>query len=78
MPDIQPFVSPVDGSVISSRSAWREHDKRHGVTNASDFTNQWAQQAKEREKVFQGLNDKQARKQAVIDAFNKLENRRRP
>lgn len=31
MPDIAPFVSPLDHSVISSRSGLRDHEKRHGV-----------------------------------------------
>ena len=29
--DVAPFVSPIDKSVISSRSHLREHEKRHGV-----------------------------------------------
>lgn len=31
MPDITPFVSPLDYSEISSRPALREHEKRHNV-----------------------------------------------
>ena len=29
--DIEPFVSPVDGSVVSSRAARREHNRRNQV-----------------------------------------------
>lgn len=31
VPDIAPFLSPVDRTVISSRSQLREHERRHGV-----------------------------------------------
>ena len=30
MPDIQPYKSMIDGSIISSRSVHREHLKQHG------------------------------------------------
>lgn len=52
MPDIEPFVSPIDGSVITGRRALEEHNKRHNVTNVADYTNEWAAKAKEREKLF--------------------------
>ena len=77
MPDIEPFISPIDGSVVSSRSRWREHDKRHGVTNASDFKEQWARQAKERQALLAGRSDKKARIAALVDAYDKV-TRRRP
>lgn len=31
MTDIAPFISPIDGKEISSRSALREHERRHNV-----------------------------------------------
>ena len=31
MSDIEEFVSPVDKSVIGSRSALRNHERRHGI-----------------------------------------------
>lgn len=31
MPDIAPFLSPIDYSVVSSRSQLREHEKRYEV-----------------------------------------------
>ncbi len=34
--DIEPFVSPVDGSVISSANQLRDHNKKHGVSNDLD------------------------------------------
>lgn len=35
--DIKPFVSPIDGQVVSGRAALREHNKKHGVTNIADY-----------------------------------------
>jgi len=37
MPDKQPYVSPMDGSLITSRSHHREHMRRHGVEEAGDM-----------------------------------------
>ena len=35
--DISEFVSPLDMSVISSRSSLREHEKRHGVKQCGEL-----------------------------------------
>lgn len=35
--DYAPFVSPVDGTVISGRAAFREHCLRHNVTPMADL-----------------------------------------
>jgi hypothetical protein len=39
MRDIDEFVSPIDGSTVGSRSALREHEKRH---NVRQIGNDWA------------------------------------
>lgn len=52
MPDLEPFVSPVDGKVVSGRAALREHDRRHGVTNIADYKETWEKAAKERARLF--------------------------
>ena len=36
MPDLEAFRSPVDGSVISSRSNLREHNRRNGVSDVGN------------------------------------------
>jgi hypothetical protein len=46
--DIAPFVSPIDGSVISGRASMRDHMRQHGVTHTQDYANTWQEQAKER------------------------------
>jgi len=34
IPDIEPYVSPLDGSVVGSRSHHRDHMRAHGVVEA--------------------------------------------
>jgi hypothetical protein len=34
---LDPFVSPIDGSLIDDRSKLRKHNKEHGVTNVADY-----------------------------------------
>ena len=36
--DIEAFVSPIDGSHITSRSRLRAHNKLHGVTDSRDYS----------------------------------------
>jgi len=78
MPDLAPFVSPVDGKVITGRKALRDHDKRHGVTNAADYTNEWAQKKKEREQFYTpGAGyDRERRIEALKYAYDKHSRRR--
>lgn len=35
------FVSPIDGKVISSRRQLADHNKRHGVTNSADYSEEY-------------------------------------
>lgn len=37
MPDIKPFISPIDGTEISSRSHLRRHEVSYGVRQCGDF-----------------------------------------
>jgi hypothetical protein len=39
MSDIEEFVSPIDKTVISSRSGLRNHERRHGIRQIG---NDWA------------------------------------
>ena len=39
VPDIDPFISPIDQSIVGSRSAIRDHEKRHSVRQCgNDYT----------------------------------------
>lgn len=64
MGDLESFVSPIDGTVISDRGHLRAHNKRHGVTNMADYGNDWIANRKaslEREQLGQ------EKKQRVAD-----------
>ena len=53
--DIDSFVSPIDGTVITDRKQYREHMERHGVVPAAEFTPEfYAEKAKERERIYRG------------------------
>jgi Fic family protein len=54
--DITPFVSPIDGTVISSRSNLREHMKRHDVVLADDYKEHREAKAKERQSRIAGTH----------------------
>ena len=41
--DIEPFVSPIDKSVVSSRSGLREHERKH---NVRQIGNDWSGSSK--------------------------------
>lgn len=77
-PDIEPFKSSVDGSVITGRRALREHNKRNDVTNPADFRSHWEGKAKERERMFGGdpSFDRQRRIESVKRAVEQHTRRR--
>lgn len=51
MPDLPEFRT-TDGKVISGRVQYNRYCKEKGVTNPSDFKQEWAKQAEERKKLF--------------------------
>ena len=64
IPDIEPFVSPVDGKIINSRPQLRAHNKFHDVTNYADFSPEYIQKkVQERQQRLHGQTpqDKQDR-----------------
>lgn len=79
--DLQPFVSPIDGSVISDRRQYRNHCDKHGVRPASEFPPEhYAQKAKEREAHYKGQSSPQEalkRKQALNEIWNHHESAQR-
>lgn len=70
-PDIEPFVSPVDGTVVTGRAALREHNLRNDVTNAADFRNEWADAAKRRADFFNGKASDSSRARELAQAWEK-------
>lgn len=77
MPDLEDFVSTVDGRVIHGRAGLRIHNKEHGVTNPADYKDYWANFQKKREAMATGKDTDRRRTEAVVRAFNTLQERRR-
>ena len=74
--DVEPFVSPVDGTVISDRKQLREHNERNNVVPTSEFTSDWDAARKERDKYYKGEVDrqeKQRRREQMNEIINHLE-----
>jgi hypothetical protein len=65
--DISPFVSPVDGSVVSDRAQLREHNKRNNVVNYHEF-DAAKQKDTSRESKEESLRTRQAIYERVIQA----------
>jgi hypothetical protein len=78
--DIQAFVSPIDGRVISDRKQLAEHNKRHGVVNSAEFSDEFLAKArKKREDFYQGKKttaESFAAKQEIHEVINYLERQR--
>jgi hypothetical protein len=66
--NIEPFKSPIDGSIISCRSQLRQHNKKHGVTDIRDYGEQhFAKRGEEmyRERVGETPQAKRERQQLI-------------
>ena len=72
-PDISPFKSIVDGSVVTGRRALREHNKRNNVTNPADFEGTWSAARKERDRMYSGDSsfDRIRRIERLREAYDK-------
>jgi len=69
MPDIQPFVSPVDGKVITSRTKLRAHNREHGVTNIRDYGEETRMKGElERQKRITGSTPQAKRERKMLIA----------
>ncbi len=75
--DIQPFVSPLDGSVISDRKQYREHCERHNVVPAAEFSQDfYERKAAERARLYTGERTKaevRRDRQKINEIINQLE-----
>lgn len=74
--DIEAYVSPVDGTVISDRGQHREHLKRHNMAPTADFTETWKKARAERQQRLNGTHpeDRAKRIGALRDAFEHVRN----
>ena len=41
IPDIEAFVSPVDGRVVNTRSELAVHNREHGITDSRDYSKEF-------------------------------------
>lgn len=73
MEDIEPFVSPVDGSVVTSRSRLREHNDRNGVVNFHEFDGEWEKTAAKKEAIANGT-DREAKQDRINDLIRAWDN----
>ena len=70
---IEPFVSPVDGSVISDRKQLREHNKRHGVVNQAEFSPEFLnKRRKEREDLHSGKRSTAQIRADRVEIYNTI------
>lgn len=70
VPDCQPFVSMVDGTIINSKSQYKTHLRDHGcieVGNDRSIMNP----------ILKPLSPPPGRKEDIIRAVNQLEERKR-
>lgn len=78
-PDIQEFVSPVDGVVIKSRGHLRRYMKARNLAHVDDFKDSWKQKRDERLKFHEGRDKKsiEQRISAIRDSFEHVRNQQR-
>lgn len=69
--EIRAFLSPIDGSVVSTRRELAAHNKRHGVTNASDYSEGYVK-GRAHERVEKGERHlKDTRRSDINHAINR-------
>jgi hypothetical protein len=72
--DIEPYISPIDRSVITGRKSLREHMDKHSVVLLDDYgTKGWEDAAKKREDHHNAITSKQetqARKEQINEVWN--------
>lgn len=75
--DIEPFVSPIDRTVISSRKQLDEHCRKHDVVPAQEFPPEhYEREARKRADHYEGRRSRAesfARKQEIHEIINRLE-----
>ena len=77
--DLEGFVSPIDGEVITDRKRLREHMRKHGVVHQAEFDGQWSEAAQKRAAFYEGRSNQEEafkRKQAINEIINHHEAQR--
>ena len=63
--DIESFVSPIDGSVITDRGQLRRHNAEHGVTDSRDYSKDYYDTANKRMEAERLGNTKEAKAERI-------------
>lgn len=73
MPDLPDFITQ-DGKQINGRVQYNQYCKEHGITNPSDFKEQWSKAAAEREKIFSpgAGGDSERRREALARNYKEF------
>lgn len=75
--EIDTFVSPIDGEVISSRRQYDDHCRKHNVVPTAEFSKEFFdRKARERAKLFTGERSKKetlARKREIYETIMRAE-----
>jgi len=75
--DIESFVSPIDGAIISGRKQYEDHCRKHGVVNAAEFSPEYyAKKKKARDDFYAGVRPRaeiQAQREHINEVINFLE-----
>ena len=61
MRDIKPFVSPIDGEVITTRPQLARHNREHGVTNSADYSPEYLKNVRDSREKEQYREGREAR-----------------
>lgn len=61
MEDIKPFVSPIDGTIITTRPQLAKHQKEHGVTNSADYSPEYLKNVRDSREKEQYREGREAR-----------------
>ena len=73
--DIDAFRSPIDGSIIDDRRKLREHNRRHGVTNSSDYSKGYIEDRARKRNAEGQKHLKQTRQSDVTHMVDRILNR---
>lgn len=75
--DIDSFISPIDGTVVSGRKQYREHCDKHGVVSYQEFPqSHWDAAAAKRARFYNAeytTAEKLVRKQELNEIFERAE-----
>jgi hypothetical protein len=70
--DVQPFRSPIDGTMINTRVDLENHNRRHGVTNDLDSLRENTKRHLERGRAAPA-SAKKERINALIEAYDRTQ-----